>query len=72
MASELRALQQPGLGYVAIFGWVDQHSAGAEGAPYRLSIVSIRVCSLKLDKSTTRTMPKIPAVPPAAAAAARP
>eukprot|EP00962_Isochrysis_galbana_P036204 scaffold12470_cov119-Isochrysis_galbana.AAC.16 len=26
--------------YVAIFGRADQHSAGAEGAPYRLSIVS--------------------------------
>eukprot|EP00962_Isochrysis_galbana_P029945 scaffold9676_cov113-Isochrysis_galbana.AAC.1 len=37
MASELRALQQPGL-EVATIGGVDQHSAGAEGAPYRLSV----------------------------------
>ena len=29
---------------VAMFGRADQHSAGAEGAPYRLSIESYGVC----------------------------
>eukprot|EP00962_Isochrysis_galbana_P050189 scaffold21608_cov130-Isochrysis_galbana.AAC.2 len=78
VVSELRALQQPGLGYieslgfsvvlnpmsaslstslradyggaldrcVAIFGRADQHTAGAEGAPYRSSIKSSGVCSI--------------------------
>eukprot|EP00962_Isochrysis_galbana_P047278 scaffold19250_cov145-Isochrysis_galbana.AAC.2 len=31
---------------VAIFGRADQHSAGAEGAPYRLSIESYGMCSI--------------------------
>eukprot|EP00962_Isochrysis_galbana_P023188 scaffold6968_cov117-Isochrysis_galbana.AAC.6 len=31
---------------VAIFGRADQHSAGAEGAPYRLSIGGFGVCVL--------------------------